>query len=107
MDNSHVNERGAHTTVIEQALVLLKEIKKVGVVISPGKIEVIKSAKSKTAKFKKINDELLELVVTVGSSKQTFKVFSDHQKNFLKNLQENKKLRDWNFGFIDTSKVHE
>lgn len=98
----HINERGAHTSVIEQARDLLKEIKKLGVVVSPGKIEVIQRARTKTAKFKKINDELLEMVVTVASSKQTFKVFSDHQEAFLLSLTKNKKLEGWNFGYKDT-----
>lgn len=100
-----INERGSHTTVIEQAVPLLKEMKKLGVLVSPGIIQVIRSAKSKTAKFKKINNELLELVVTAGSSKQSFKVFSENQKMLLKELRNNKKLSDWNVGYIDTSGV--
>ncbi len=97
----HINERGSHTSVIEQSLELLKEIKKLGVVVSPGKIEVIQRARTKTAKFKKINDELFEMVVTVASSKQTFKVFSDYQEAFLLSLTKNKKLEGWNFGYKD------
>jgi hypothetical protein len=100
-----INERGSHTTVIEQAVPLLKEMKKLEVLVSPGIIEVIRSAKSKTAKFKKINNELLELVVTAGSSKQSFKVFGGEQKSILLSLKNNKKLSDWNVGYIDTSKV--
>ncbi len=103
--SKHVNERGSHTTAIEQALPLLKEIKKLGVLVAPGKIEVIKSAKSKTAKFKKINDELFELVVTAGSSKQSFKVFCDDQKLFMREMRVHKRLTDWNIGYIDTSVV--
>lgn len=103
--SSHINERGSHTTVVEQALPLLKEFKKLGVLVAPGKIEVIKSAKTKTAKFKKINDELLELVVTAGASKQSFKVFSENQEVLLTELRKNKKLSDWNIGYIDTSGV--
>ena len=97
----HINERGAHTSVIEQARDLLKEIKKRGVVVSPGKIEVIQRARTKTAKFKKINDELLEMVVTVASSKQTFKVFSDHHESFLEALKNTKKLESWNILYKD------
>ena len=93
---SHVNERGSHTTVIEQALPLLKEFKKFGVLVAPGKIEVIKSAKSKTAKFKKINSELLELVVTAGGSKQTFKVYVREQKALFETLTKVLKIKDWN-----------
>lgn len=103
--SSHINERGAHTTVIEQAAPLLKEMKKLGVLVAPGIIEVIKSAKTKTAKFKKINNELLELVITAGSSKQSFKVFGGDQKSVLLSLKKNKKLSDWNIGYIDTSGV--
>lgn len=101
-----MNERGSHTSIIEQSKSLIKEMGRLGATCSPGKIEVIKSAKTKTAKFKKINTELFELVVTAGSSKQTFKVFWSKETDLLPLLRSHKKLSDWNFGFIDTSGVH-
>lgn len=75
----HINERGAHTTVIEGSLYILKILKKAGVEVSPGVIEGNVRAKGKSVKLKKLNNETFEMVVVVNSSKQTFKVYGKDQ----------------------------
>jgi hypothetical protein len=91
---NHINERGSHTTVIEQAQDVIKLLKKSKIEVSPGKIEVI-NAKSRSVKFNFMNKDLSEMTVTSGRSKQTFKVFAD--ADFLYNLfSKNKDFKSWN-----------
>ena len=91
----HINERGAHTTVIEGSKDILKEFKKARVVVSPGIIEANVGAKSKSVKLKKLNNETFEMVVVVNSSKQTFKVYGNNQEEIVGILSQFKKS-NWN-----------
>ncbi len=105
MRSSHVNERGSHTTVIEHALPIVEFFKKKfkkEIKIAPGKIEGNVGAKSKTVKFKHINNEVYEMVITHKSSRQEFKVFTTlSYAEITDAIQEDKKLRDWNCGYTD------
>lgn len=83
----HINERGAHTTVIEGAKDVLKLLKKIGILVAPGVIEGNVKAKGKSVKLKKLNNETFEMVVVVGSSKQTFKVYGHEQKRIITTVQ--------------------
>ena len=83
----HINERGSHTTVIEGAKDVLKLLKKIGILVAPGVIEGNVKAKGKSVKLKKLNNETFEMVVVVGSSKQTFKVYGSAQKAIIKAVQ--------------------
>lgn len=98
----HINERGSHTTVIEGAKDVLKLFKKMGVLVAPGVIEGNVKAKGKSVKLKKLNNETFEMVVVVGSSKQTFKVYSTAQKNIIKTLQT---LRKENWHVLDVMDI--
>lgn len=81
-----INERGTHTTVIEGARKILLTLKKLGALTSPGVIEGNVNAKGKSIKLKKINNETFEMVIVVGRSKQTFKVYSTSQDTISKGL---------------------
>lgn len=83
----HVNERGSHTTVIEGSRDILKLLNKAEAQVSPGVIEGNVKAKGKSVKLKKLNNETFEMVVVVGSSKQTFKVYGNDQKGITKVIQ--------------------
>lgn len=91
----HINERGAHTTVIEGSRDILKLLKKAEVEVSPGVIEGNVKAKGKSVKLKKLNNETFEMVVVVGSSKQTFKVYGKDQENIM-NTMQSLKSDGWN-----------
>lgn len=102
----HHNERGSHTTVIEKGQVVLdifsKRSRAVSIEVAPGKIEAGIKAKSSSVKFKHINDELYEMVVTHNSSRQEFKVFTRASIEELQTfLKEDKHTRDWNCGYTD------
>ena len=91
----HVNERGSHTTVIEGAKDILKELKKAGVFVSPGVIEANVKARGKSVKLKKLHNETFEMIVVVNSSKQTFKVYGENQQEII-NLINKFKSQSWN-----------
>ena len=91
----HINERGSHTTIIEGSKDILKLLKKNSILVSPGVIEGNVKAKGKSVKLKKINNETFEMVVVVGSSKQTFKVYGENQKDIIKLIASFKK-ENWN-----------
>ncbi|HAT68689.1 MAG: hypothetical protein A2481_00075 [Candidatus Yonathbacteria bacterium RIFOXYC2_FULL_47_9] len=84
---SHVNERGSHTTVIEGSKDVLKVLNKAGAQVSPGVIEGNVKAKGRSVKLKKLNNETFEMVVVVGSSKQTFKVYGNDQERITQVIQ--------------------
>ncbi len=90
-----INERGTHTTVIEGSKDILKAFKKAGVLISPGVIEANVQSRGKSVKLKKINNEVFEMVVVVNSSKQTFKVYGENQKEITALINSFKK-ENWN-----------
>ena len=99
-----VNERGTHTTTIEGAKDILKAFKKLGVEVSPGVIEANAKSKGRSVKLKKLNNETFEMVIVVKSSKQTFKVYGDNQKEVIILLETFKK-DNWNVqGVLDISK---
>lgn len=101
---THINERGSHTTVIEGSKNILKLLKKNNVLASPGVIEGNVKAKGKSVKLKKLNNETFEMVVVVGSSKQTFKVYGENQKDIIKYINSFKK-ENWNVqDVLDISK---
>jgi hypothetical protein len=111
MQQNHLNERGSHTTIIEAALPILdfftkhKDLAKVQV--APGKIEANVGAKSKSVKFKHINNELYEMVITHNGSRQEFKVFTTTPSGVLLSaLKSYKKTRDWNSNYTDMRGVH-
>lgn len=111
MERNHINERGTHTTVIEAARPILSFFNKnknlKAVEISPGKIEGGVGAKSKSVKFKHINNELYEMVVTHNSSRQEFKIFTrTTPEEMMKLLKENKKTKDWNVNYTDMRNVN-
>lgn len=91
----HINERGSHTTIIEGSKDILKVLKKSDILVSPGVIEGNVKAKGKSVKLKKINNETFEMVVVVGSSKQTFKVYGENQREIIKIIASFKK-DSWN-----------
>lgn len=90
-----VNERGTHTTTIEGAKDILKEFRKLGILVSPGVIEANVKARGKSVKLKKLNNETFEMVVVVNSSKQTFKVYGNDQGTITK-LVSSFKSQSWN-----------
>ena len=92
---AHINERGSHTTVIEGSKDILKRFKKAGVKVSPGIIEGNVKAKGRSVKLKKLNNETFEMVVVLGSSKQTFKVYGNDQKS-ITNIIQSLKADGWN-----------
>ncbi|GEM_PF-4852960 len=79
MSRLKINERGTHTSVIEGARDVLKILKNLGAMTSPGVIQGNAKAKGKSVKLKKVNNETFEMVVVVNSSKQTFKVYGANQ----------------------------
>lgn len=83
----HINERGSHTTVIEGAKDILKLLKKIHAEVSPGIIEAGVKAKGKSVKLKKLNNETFEMVVTVNSSKQTFKIYGSDQDQITQDIE--------------------
>lgn len=87
MVKTHINERGSHTTVIEGSKDVLKVLNKAGAQVSPGVIEGNVKAKGKSVKLKKLNNETFEMVVVVGSSKQTFKVYGNDQERVTQVIQ--------------------
>lgn len=95
MEKMHINERGSHTTVIEGSRDILKLLNKAGVQVSPGVIEGNVKAKGKSVKLKKLNNETFEMVVVVGSSKQTFKVYGNNQECIIDSIQGLKR-EGWN-----------
>ncbi|MEN9881060.1 MAG: hypothetical protein RLZZ308_243 [Candidatus Parcubacteria bacterium] len=109
MERQHINERGSHTTTIEQAVHLLSILKKTieGVQISPGKIEANIGAKSSSVKLKHINNELYEMVVVHNGARQEFKIFTRASYDDIKKAFKNdKKLREWNCNYTDMRGVH-
>ena len=92
---THIDERGSHTTVIEGSRDILKLLNKAGAQVSPGVIEGNVKAKGKSVKLKKLNNETFEMVVVVGSSKQTFKVYGNNQNVITSSIQGLKK-DGWN-----------
>ena len=110
MEKIHINERGSHTTVIEAAqpvLAFFTKSKNLEVEVSPGKIENNVGAKSKSIKFKHINNEVYEMVVTHNGSRQEFKVFTWADfETIVKLTKGDKKLRDWNINYTDMRNVH-
>jgi hypothetical protein len=111
MQKQHINERGTHTTVIEAASDILKFFDKENslkdVTVSPGKIEGGVGAKSKSIKFKHINNELYEMVVTHNGARQEFKVFTKtNPKDLLTLIKHSKKMKDWNINYTDMRDVH-
>lgn len=95
MEKNHINERGSHTTTIEGAKDILKELKKIKAFVSPGVIEGNVRASGRSVKLKKMNNETFEMIVVVKSSKQTFKVYGDNQKEIIKLINSFKK-EGWN-----------
>lgn len=95
MEKMHINERGAHTTVIEGAANILKALRKIGVETAPGVIEANVKAHGKSAKLKKLNDATFELVVVVNGSKQTFKVYGADQGG-VEGIMQGMKRDGWN-----------
>lgn len=99
-----VNERGTHTTTIEGAKDILKAFSKIGVEVSPGVIQANAKSKGRSVKLKKLNNETFEMVVVVKSSKQTFKVYGNNQKEII-TLLETFKKDNWNVqDVLDISK---
>ena len=77
------------------------------VTISPGKIEGGVGAKSKSLKFKHLNNELYEMVVTHNGARQEFKVFTTTQEEkFIACIRSSKKLKSWNVNYTDMRGVH-
>ncbi len=106
MEKNHINERGTHTTIIEAARPVLSFFGKYRgedkIEVSPGKIESGIGAKSKSIKFKHLNNEVYEMVVTHNSSRQEFKVFTKTlEQELIRSLKNDKKLRDWNINYTD------
>lgn len=105
MSSLHHNDRGSHTSVTEASLpvrTFFAKNKQLKVSLSPGKIEQNVGAKSKSLKFKHINNEVYEMVVTHNGSRQEFKVFTHADtKLMLSLLKADKKLRDWNINYTD------
>lgn len=95
MEKMHINERGAHTTVIEGARNILKELRRLGVEVSPGRIEANVKARGKSVKLKRLNAEAFEMVVVVNSSKQTFKVYGKDQEGIVRAMA-GMKADGWN-----------
>lgn len=105
MKKAHVNERGKHTTVIDSSQDILLAFGKIkDIKVAPGKINAGVGAKSKSVKFKQINSELYEMVITSKSQRQEFKVFTSKTFFEIKEIfDKNKDLKDWNVNYIDIS----
>lgn len=106
MERNHINERGTHTTVIEAARPILSFFNKNKVLgsieISPGKIASNVGAKSRSVKFKHINNEVYEMVVVHNGSRQEFKVITKISFDILlQRIQQDKKLKGWNINYTD------
>ena len=95
MERMHINERGAHTTVIEGARDILKALRKVGAETAPGVIEGNVKARGKSVKLKRLNRKTFEMVVVVNGSKQTFKVYGEDQ-NGIVGIMRDRKAAGWN-----------
>lgn len=98
MEQRHINERGSHTTVIEQAQPIITIFKKhiPDFKVSPGKIEARVGAKSSSIKFKHINNELYEMVIVHNSSRQEFKVFTrSSYEELVSVIKKEKKTSGW------------
>lgn len=91
----HINERGAHTSVIEGAWDILKALRKIGVETAPGVIEANVKAHGRSVKLKKLNDAVFEMVVVVNGSKQTFKLYGKDQSG-IAGIIESMKFEGWN-----------
>lgn len=113
MQRLHINERGNHTSIIEQAkpvLDLFKSLLKVGISIqvSPGKIENGVGSKSKSIKFKHINNETYEIVIVVNGARQEFKVFTKvGYEDIRKHFKKDKNLREWSINYIDSRNTNQ
>lgn len=105
MKKAHINERGKHTTVIESSQIILLAFGKIkDIKVAPGKINAGVGAKSKSVKFKQINSELYEMVITSKSQRQEFKIFTSKTFDQIKEIfEKNKDLKDWNINYIDIS----
>jgi hypothetical protein len=111
MERNHINERGAHTTVIEAARPILSFFKKIkeleSIQVAPGKIASNVGAKSRSIKFKHINNEVYEMVVTHNGSRQEFKVITKISSDvLLESIQQDKKLKEWNINYTDMRNVN-
>lgn len=111
MERNHINGRGTHTTIIEAARPILDLFIKnkifASIQVSPGKIEGGIGAKSRSVKFKHINNELYEMVVTHNGSRQEFKIITTTTpKILLHEIQVNKKTKDWNVNYTDMRNTH-
>jgi hypothetical protein len=111
MEKNHINERGTHTTIIEASRLILEFFYKnraLGIIeVSPGKIEGNVGAKSRSVKFKHINNHVYEMVITHNGSRQEFKVFTEIPKEILlEALRKNKKTADWNINYSDMRDAH-
>ncbi|MFZ2187128.1 MAG: hypothetical protein WAV46_00670 [Candidatus Moraniibacteriota bacterium] len=95
MEKMHINERGAHTTVIEGARDILKALRKIGVETAPGVIEGNVKAHGKSVKLKLLNSKTFEMVVVVNGSKQTFKVYGKDQAG-IAGIMQDMKQDGWN-----------
>ncbi len=95
MEKMHINERGAHTTVIEGAKDILKAFRRIGVETAPGVIEANVGARGKSVKLKKLNDKTFEMVVVVNGSKQTFKIYGENQAG-ITDIMRDMKAEGWN-----------
>ena len=108
MEKQHLNERGTHTTVIEAATDFIDFFAKLvfngkKAELAPGRIEAGTGARSKSVKFKQINNALYEMVITANSSRQEFKLFTEADyETIRKNIKSNKRLREWNVNYIDS-----
>ncbi len=95
MGKTHINERGAHTSVIEGARDILKALRKIGVEVSPGVIEANAKAHGRSVKLKRLSDGAFEMVVVVNGSKQTFKLYGKDQAGIV-GVMEDMKSGGWN-----------
>lgn len=91
----HINERGAHTTVIEGTRDILKALRKVGAETAPGIIEGNVGARGKSVKLKRLSGKAFEMVVVVNGAKQTFKVYGEDQDGIL-GVMRDMKAAGWN-----------
>ena len=108
----HINERGTHTTVIEAAKPVLSFLSKAkgmeDAKIAPGKIEGGVGAKSKSVKFKHVNNELYEMVITHNGARQEFKLFTKTTPVvLLECFKRDKKLALWNVNYTDMRDIHQ
>lgn len=95
MGRMHINERGAHTTVIEGARDILKALRKIGAETAPGVIEGNVKARGKSVKLNRLNPATFEMVVVVNASKQTFKIYGKDQDG-IAGIMQDMKAAGWN-----------